>query len=237
MWLDVLSQVLEPMNLLIVIAETLLGIVAWAMPGFTATLSIAFILPFTFVLTPVQGFALILGVYVGANTGGSITALLINVPGTPAAVMTGIEGNTLVKQGKTGLAFGILTTSSFIGGVVSAILLIFVAPILGSFAIKLGPPEYFAIGILALCLVSGLLSNNVMKGLIAAAIGLTVTLIGSDPITGAKRFTFNSTELISGIELVPILVGLFGFKEVLVQLKGTEIKINSVKQLSNKIIM
>jgi putative tricarboxylic transport membrane protein len=231
-FLECVKAALQLQNLLIVTGGTLLGIICGAIPGLTATMSIALILPITFVLPADLGMAAILGVYIGATYGGSISAILINIPGTPASMMTGLDGYPMAQQGKAGTALGIATIASFIGGVLSGLILIFVAPALGSIALKFGPAEYFAIGVFSLSLIAGIAGKNIYKGLAAGLIGVSLNLVGSDPVTGVARYAFGNVYMTGGLTLVPILVGLFGFREVLKQSNEVHLKYSIIKQVN-----
>ncbi|MDW7661885.1 MAG: tripartite tricarboxylate transporter permease [Bacillota bacterium] len=206
-------------NIMFCFLGTCIGIVFGAIPGLTTTMAIALFLPFTFGMAPVPAFALLLGLYVGGVYGGSITAILINTPGTPAAAATALDGYPLAKQGKALEALSLATIASFIGGIFSCIVLILLAPRLATVALKFGPPEYFAISLFGLSMVATLSSKNMMKGIIAACFGLLIATVGIDPITGSHRFTFGTLQLVAGIELIPALIGLFAISEVLTKLE------------------
>lgn len=225
------QMALEPQNLLIVVAGTVLGIVCGAIPGLTATMSIALVLPITFVLPANLGMAAILAIYVGATYGGSISAILLNIPGTPASMMTGIDGHAMARKGQAGTALGAATIASFIGGVLSGLVLIFVAPLLGSVALLFGPAEFFAVGVFSLSLIAGISGGNVYKGLAAGLIGISFNLVGSDPVTGVARYAFGNVSMTGGLTLVPMLVGLFGFREVLKTVEDVHLKYEIIQQV------
>ena len=194
-----------------------IGIIIGALPGLTATTGVAIFLPMTFFMPPVPSFAFLLGIYCGGIYGGSITAILINTPGTPAAAATSIEGFPLAKKGEALKALDMALYASFVGGVISCICLVFVSPVLAKMALKFGPAEYFALGLLGISIVAGLSSGNIVKGLIAACFGLTLSFIGLDPINGAIRLTFGNYEMQNGITLIPALIALFAVSELLGQ--------------------
>lgn len=201
-----LQEAFQLQNILIITGGTILGIICGAIPGLTATMSIALILPITYVLPADLGMAAILGVFVGATYGGSISSILINIPGTPASMMTGMDGYPMAQKGEAGTALGIATISSFIGGVLSGLVLIFVAPKLGSVALEFGPAEYFAVGVFSLSLIAGIVGKNIYKGLAAGLIGVCFNLAGSDPVTGVARYAFGNVSMTGGLTLVPMLV-------------------------------
>lgn len=230
--IEALLGAFTPISLFLVFVGTFLGILCGSIPGLTATMAIALVLPITFNMEPALGLAMLMGVYIGAVFGGSISAILINVPGTPASMVTSLDGYPMAKQGKAGSALGISILSSFWGGIISAVALILIAPILGGFALRFGPPEYFAIGVFALSLIAGIASKDLIKGLVAGAIGVSLTLIGMDPITGTARYTFGIINLYGGLNLIPILIGLFGFREVLIQFNEPRLKVGIIEQLT-----
>ena len=188
---------------------TLLGIVIGALPGLTATTGVTIFLPMTFYMQPVPAFGFLLGIYCGGTYGGSITAILINTPGTPSAAATAIEGFEMSRKGQALKALEMALYASFVGGIISCISLIFVSPILAAFAMKFGPAEYFVLGVFGISIVASLATGNMTKGLIAATFGLTMAVIGLDPIDGAPRLTFGTISMQSGITIIPALIALF----------------------------
>jgi len=206
-------------NMLFCLLGVLIGIGFGAIPGLTATMAVALFLPFTFGMGSVASFALLLGLYVGGIYGGSITAILINTPGTPASAATALDGYPLTQKGKALDALSLAVVASFIGGIFSCAVLILLAPRLARVALQFAPPEYFAISVFGLSMVSSLSTDNNIKGIIAACLGLLIATIGMDPITGSLRFTFGSINMISGIDLICALIGLFAISEVFSKLE------------------
>lgn len=194
-----------------------LGIILGALPGLTATMGVAILMPLTFFMEPIPGISFLLGVYCGGIYGGSITAILIKTPGTPSAAATLLDGYPLAQKGQALKALEMALYASVISGLISAFMLIFVAPPLASIALRFGPPEYFALGLFGLTIVATVSGKELVKGLIAASIGLLFSFIGLDPIAGSPRLTFGIVNLQSGIELIPALIGLFAVGEVMVQ--------------------
>ncbi len=192
----------------------LLGLVVGAIPGLNDTITLAVLVPVTFSMSPNYAFALLVGVYCAACYGGSIPAILLKIPGTASSVVTTNDGYPMAQSGKAGLALGISTISSVVGGICSAIVLMFFAPVLAGYALKFGPPEYFALAILGLSTVAGMSGKNVLKNLIVCVLGLLLSSIGTSPQTGYPRFTMGSFTLFEGIPLVPMLIGLFGVSSV-----------------------
>lgn len=196
------------------IAGVFTGIVFGSIPGLTGTMAIALLLPVTFGMDTGTAFGLLLGIYCGSTYGGSITAILIKTPGTPAAACTVLDGHPLAVKGKAKEALSLAAIASFVGGVFSCAILFFVAPQLAKIAIEFGPAEYFAVGLFGLSIVGCLSANDVKKGAISALFGLMLSVIGVDPVAGVKRMTFNQVGLMNGIALIPALIGLFAMSEV-----------------------
>ncbi len=192
----------------------LLGLVVGAIPGLNDTITLAVLVPVTFSMSPDYAFALLVGVYCAACYGGSIPAILLKIPGTASSVVTTNDGYPMAQQGKAGLALGISTISSVVGGITSALVLMFFAPVLAGYALRFGPPEYFALAILGLSTVAGMSGKNMLKNLIVCVLGLLLSTIGTSPQTGYPRFTMGSFTLFEGIPLVPMLIGLFGISSV-----------------------
>lgn len=212
--LQALQTIATPSILFFMIAGTGAGIIIGAMPGLGSVLAITLALPLTFVLGPEASIMLLLGLYVGSVYGGSISAILINTPGTPQAAATLFDGYPMMKKGKGGLALGWSTTASLIGGLLSTLVLIAAAPLLARLGLKFGPVEYFALGLFALTCVISVANEDLLRGGAACFLGLLAATIGQDPLTGDLRLHFSSFELSAGIGLVPFLVGLFALSEV-----------------------
>ena len=207
-------MLISPVALLAVLLGTAIGIIIGALPGLGSVLAITMALPLTFVLAKEASISLILGLYCGSVYGGSISAILINTPGTPQSAATIFDGYPMAKNGRADLALGWATTASAIGGLISTAILIVAAPLLAKIGLKFGPIEYFALGIFALTCIVSVSRENVIKGILAGIGGLFVAVVGQDPLTGDVRFDFNSFELSAGIGLVPFLVGMFALSEV-----------------------
>lgn len=195
---------------------TVLGIVVGALPGLTATMGIAIMLPLCITLGPELGMAALLGVYMGAVTGASIPAILLGIPGNPNAIATVADGQGMARNGEPGRALGLAVTASFIGGMFSLLVLVLVSPFLAKVALSFGPPEYFGLALMGLTLIATVSGKNMIKGLIAGILGLMVSTVGFDPLTGSGRFIFNNPNLMSGISLVPVLIGMYAIGQVLV---------------------
>ncbi len=193
-----------------------LGIIFGALPGLTAAMGVALLIPLTFGMPAIEAFSALLGMYCGAIYGGCITAILVGTPGTVSAAATMLEGPALTACGESRRALQMATWASFIGGIFSSLVLVSVAPLLAKAAMSFGAPEYFAVAVFGLTVVSSLSTGNMLKGMISAFIGLFLATIGLDPITGDLRNTFDNPNLFSGLALVPVLVGLFAMSQVIV---------------------
>lgn len=204
---------LTPTCLLVEVLGVLIGIVFGAIPGLTATLAIALFVPVTFLMSPEHGMIMLGGIYAGGIFGGSISAILINVPGTPASVVTGWEGYALAREGRAPFALSLAALSSGVGGLLSALALLFLTPALSSLALTFGPPEYCALLLFSFTIVTVMMDGPLVRSLLGLFVGLLLITIGLDPVTGAARFTFGSVDLLSGFNLVAVLVGFFCMTE------------------------
>ncbi len=193
------------------------GIMGGAMPGISPSITMALLLPFTYTMEPSAAIVLLASTYVGAEYGGSVPAILIRTPGTNAAAATVIDGYEMNKQGKAGEALGISLYSGVLGSLFGLIMLVLLSKPLAEVALAFTPPAYFALGVLGLSVIATLSGDSIFKGMAAATLGLMVATIGTDPVTGGNRFTFGSSDLLSGIEPVMVMVGLFAMSELLVQ--------------------
>lgn len=193
----------------------LLGVVFGAIPGLTVILCIVLFLPFTYTMGPIQSFMFLLGIYCAGSYGGSISAILIKTPGTPHAAATMLDGYPLSQRGQSKKALNIALQASTFGGIFSALVLLFFAPQVAKFAQKMGTPEYFLVCLFGLTIIAGVSGKSLIKGVIAGCLGLFISSVGIDPMTGSTRFIFNNINLYSGFDLVICLIGLFALSEVL----------------------
>ncbi|MCD6396058.1 MAG: tripartite tricarboxylate transporter permease [Spirochaetaceae bacterium] len=213
-----------------IVAGVILGILAGAMPGLSPSMGVALLVPFTYGMAPQIALILLVSIYIAANYGGSITAVTINTPGTPSAVVTSFDGYPLTQQGKAGVGLGTSLVASTIGGIIGTIILIFFSVPLARMAVRLHPAEYFALAVFGLTTVASLGGKNWAKAYLAAMLGLLINTIGIDPISGVKRFTFGTYRLFDGFALIPALIGLFALSEVFTRIeeykleKGEETK-------------
>lgn len=217
--LEGLLLVLTPSGLFAVIAGVLLGIMVGAIPGLTATLGIALLLPVTFLMVPQEGMIMLSGVYAGAIFGGSISAILLNTPGTPASIVTAWEGNAMARRGEAPEALGIAAVASGVGGLFSAVVMLLATAPLARLALEFGPAEYVALVLFSLVTVSVMLSTPLLANAAGCAIGLAIATVGLDPVTGVPRFTFGSFQLVGGLDLVAMLIGFFCMTQGLILAK------------------
>lgn len=202
----------QPFALLLAAIGVALGILIGALPGLTATMGVAILLPFTFGMDPVSGLLMISGVFFGGIYGGSVTAILLKIPGTPAAAATAMDGFELTKKGMAGIALGTATISSFLGGMLSIIALVFMAPLLAGIALEFSASETFALAVFGLSIIASISGKSLVKGLIAGFLGLLIATVGMDPMGGFPRYTGGFTELFN-VPFIPVMIGLFATAE------------------------
>ena len=210
------ATALSPANLLFATIGCILGTLIGVLPGLGPAAGTALLIPITFKLDPTAAIIMLAAIYYGAMYGGTITSVLINVPGEAASVVTCLDGYQMAKQGRAGAALGIAAIGSFIGGTVATFGLVLVALPLTRFALKFGPAEYFSLLLVGLSLVMGLAGKSLAKALTMGIIGLVFSLVGVDPVEGAPRFTFGIAPLMDGIRFVPVVMGFFGIGEILI---------------------
>lgn len=213
-----LSTALLLGNLFYLVLGVTGGIVIGALPGLTATMGVAILLPFTFGMDAVTGLIMLVGIYIGAIYGGSISAILLNTPGTPASAATCFDGYALVKKGYPTKALSASTIASALGGLISCLALVTISPVLAKFALRFSAPEYFALALFGLTIAS-ISAENFLKGIIAGMIGLLISCFGMDAITSYPRFTFGVVDLLNGFSVIPVLIGLFAVSEVFNQIE------------------
>ncbi len=201
---------------------TFAGLLAGAIPGFTIAMAVVLVLPFTFSMSPVQGLATMIAVYVGGLSGGLMSGILTGIPGTPSSVATTFDGYPLARSGKAGLALGIGVWSSFFGGIFASIVLMLVAPQLALIGLEFQPVDYFSLILFALTVTASLSGDQMVKGLMSALLGLLVATVGSDVVFGQPRFTFGFDAVTQGFSFLPVLVGLFAFGRLLGDVRTAE---------------
>lgn len=210
---------LQPINIVYCFAGVLFGTLIGVLPGIGPTGGISLLLPLTFRMDPASAIIMLAGIFYGCMYGGSTTSILLNIPGEAASVVTCLDGYKMAQKGRAGPALGIAAFGSFIGGTLSIIGLMLLTIPLANFALQFGPPEYFSVMLLGLTLVSYLAGGSMLKALIMAAFGLLLSTVGMDFISGVPRFHFGRTELVDGIDLVPLIMGLFGISEILINIE------------------
>ncbi len=221
--LEGLGSLMGPIPLLVIAAGVVVGILGGAMPGISPSMAVALLLPFTFGMTPSMGLVMLCAIYLAANYGGSITAVMINTPGTPSAVVTAFDGYPLTRNGKAGTALGISLIASVVGGFVGIIILVLFSAPLARFALKFWPAEYFALAILGLSTIASLGGGRWLESFIAVLLGLLLNTIGLDPLSGVSRYTFDVLRLYDGFSFIPVLIGLFALSEVFSGIESGEI--------------
>jgi putative tricarboxylic transport membrane protein len=218
-FVDGFGLVTEPHNLLYCLIGVVIGMLIGVLPGLGPAATIAILLPITYSIDPVSAVIMLAGIYYGAQYGGTITSVLLRLPGEASSVVTVFDGFALAKQGRAGTALGVAAIGSFVGATVSVVAMTLVAPYVAAWALDFGPPEYAALALLGVLLVATIGSGNKVKAMVAAAFGLLLATIGRDTFTGAERFTFGSLHLTDGIDFVVVAMGLFGVGEILYNLE------------------
>jgi putative tricarboxylic transport membrane protein len=223
------TSILDPKIFLAMSTGILAGLIGGAIPGITITMTVILVLPFTFGMDPLQGIATMVGVYVGGESGGLVSASLLGIPGTPSAIATTFDGHPMAKKGEPGRAVWTGIWASLIGGLLAGIPLVIGATQLARLALNFGPWEYFSLFVLTLSIVGALTEGSIIKGLLSGAVGLLITTIGTDPIMSIPRFTFGLDFLQTGFPFLPILIGLFAFSQLMQDLetRGSRVEVQS----------
>jgi len=216
---------LQPINLIYCFVGVVIGTLVGVLPGLGPPAAMAILLPVTFTITPVSAIIMLSAIYYGCQYGGTITSVLMNLPGEPSSVVTCIDGYQMALKGRAGPALGIAAFGSFIAGTFGIIILTLVGPILAGYALKFGPPEYFSMMIVGILVLTFLSSGSMLRALMMAAVGLILAGVGMDIIGGGYRFTYGVRILLDGVNLIPAIMGLFGISEVLMNLE-TDIRRN-----------
>jgi putative tricarboxylic transport membrane protein len=219
------AAALTPLNLTMALLGSVLGTLVGVLPGLGPTAAIAILFPLTAVLAPVPAIIMLASIYYGAMYGGSTTAILLNIPGEVASVPACLDGYPMAQQGRGGVALGIAAIGSFIAGTFGVIGLTFFAPLLADQALRFGPPEYFGLMMLAFTVVTSLSAASLIKGVSMAVVGYFISLVGMGPSTAEPRFTFGLTALMSGVDLIALVVGLFAVSEVFLGLEERRVAI------------
>jgi putative tricarboxylic transport membrane protein len=213
------TTALDPTNLLFALIGCVLGMIVGVLPGIGPVAGTAILLPVTASIGPTAAIIMLSAIYYGAMYGGTITSVLINVPGEGASAITCLDGYEMAKKGRAGQALAVAAIGSFVGGIAATAGLVLLATPLTALALKFGPPEFFALMLVGLSLVTGLAGNSLVRAMISATIGLLVAMVGIDPVMGSPRFTFGNLNLLGGIDVVIVAMGLFGVGEILLSLE------------------
>ncbi len=223
------ATAITPGNLFATFIGCLLGQFIGILPGIGPAAGIALLLPITFGVKATTGLMMLTGIMYGAMYGGTLTSVLINVPGEAASVMTAVDGHQLAKQGRAGAALSVAAIGSFLAGIGAVLLLAFLCPILGGFALKFNAPEFFLLATLGLTMTASLGSGSAVKALLMAVFGLMIAMVGTDPMAGTVRLTFGEIELMDGIDFIPVAVGIFGIGEVLSSLEASQANVVPIR--------
>jgi putative tricarboxylic transport membrane protein len=228
-WIQGFSVATLPINLLYAFIGCVLGTLIGVLPGLGPAAGTAILIPITFNLDPIGAIIMLAAIYYGAMYGGTITSVLVNVPGEAASVITCLDGYQMAKKGRAGPALGIAAIGSFIGGTFATFALMVVSLPLASFALKFGPPEVFALLVVGLSLVTGLSGRSILAALLMTLFGLMLAMIGMDPVRGAPRFTLGIPPLYDGVGFVPVVMGLFGVGEILLSMESPVVEVIKTK--------
>jgi putative tricarboxylic transport membrane protein len=229
-----LIPILDLQLLGLVAIGTFAGIYVGAIPGLSVTMAVSILISFTFKWDVYPALSLMIGIFMGGVYGGSRTAILLNIPGAPAAIATALDGYPMAKRGEAGEAIGITTVMSFFGGFMGIIVLAVAAPLVSEFALKFQPRDYMLLAVLGILLVGSLSGDSLVKGVFAGALGILIGTVGLDPLTMADRFTFQMPELRGGISFIAVMIGMFGISEALMQLH--DVNKAAVKQKISRIV-
>jgi putative tricarboxylic transport membrane protein len=235
--LQALGVIFTPWPFFLCLLGTVLGIAVGAVPGLTGAMLIALTLPLTFYMEPVHAVVLLVSMYVGAISGGLITATLLRMPGTPASVMTTFDGYPMARAGHPGRALGFGITASFVGGLISWVALVLLAKPLSIIATRFGPFEYFTLILMAMVLIASVSQGSMVKGLISGLLGMLVSMPGVDPSTGQPRLTFDYYMLNAGLKLLPVLIGVFAVSQIIADIVEIDRKVERVQMSMKGLLM
>ena len=234
--LSALGQLFTIENFLFANLGVFIGILFGAIPGMSANLGVTVFLPFTFTMGTVPAFLLLLGIFFGANFGGSISAILINTPGTNGACATLLDGYPMARKGKPLKALDMALVASCFGGLISALALLFFSPMISKVAMSFGAPEYFALALFGLSIIASVSGKSILKGLVSGSLGMLLATVGVDSISGKSRFTFGNVQMFKGINMIAVLLGVYAIAQMIARVNGTEEagKAGDLKSLQGK---
>ncbi|HDZ48117.1 hypothetical protein LCGC14_0025810 [marine sediment metagenome] len=233
-FLQALAEVGTPSVLGLIVLGVLFGIIGGSIPGFTVTMAILVVFPFTFAMDPVSGVSLMVGVFVGGYSGGIVSGVMLGIPGTPSSITTVYDGYPMAQKGEPGRALGIGVASSFLGTIISVAVLVFFGPLIASFSMNFRPWEITALIVFALTLVAGLSNGALLKGLLAAALGLLITTVGYDRNSNL-RFDFGIPAFGSGFEILPVMIGIFAFSQLLGNIEKLKDEKSETKKIDTNV--
>ena len=219
-------QIFPPLSILLMFGGVFGGLVIGALPGLTGTMAVALLVPVTFGMEVHEALILLVAVYIGSISGGLVSAALLNIPGTPSSVATTFDAYPMVQRGEAGKALGIGVFASFMGCIISFLFLVILAPLLGDFALRFGPCEYFSLVIFTLTCISSISRKSLVKGLLAAALGLLMSTVGLSEVDAVPRFTFDTELLQSGFSVMPVLIGMYAISQVMDEVKTIRTPVN-----------
>ena len=215
MIMDAVVAVFNPVCLGLIVAGVIIGIIFGSIPGLSATMAVVLFLPMSFGMEPINGISLLVGLYMGGISGGLISAILLKIPGTPSSIATVFDGGPMADHGEAGKALGVGILYSGIGSLISIFALIFISPALAAITLKFTPVEYFAIAFFSLTIIASLSGNSLVKGLLSGLFGIAISMVGLAPIDGLTRFTFGEFQLMSGFDIVVLLIGVFAVTDII----------------------
>ncbi|MDN3558837.1 tripartite tricarboxylate transporter permease [Vreelandella neptunia] len=233
-FLQALAEVGTPSVMGLIVIGVLFGIIGGSIPGFTVTTAILVVFPFTFAMDPVSGVSLMVGVFVGGYSGGIVSGVMLGIPGTPSSITTVYDGYPMAQRGEPGRALGIGVAASFLGTLISVAVLVFFGPLIASFSMNFRPWEITALIVFALTLVAGLSSGALLKGLMAAALGLLITTVGYDRNSNL-RFDFGLPAMGSGFEILPVMIGIFAFSQLLGNIEKLKDESSEAKKIDTNV--
>ena len=219
--LPAFSSVLYPANFILLFAGSALGLLVGVLPGLSSPMALAILIPVAFGMEPISAFMILIGTYVGTKTGGAFSAILMRTPGTPAAAATAMEGHPMALRGEAGRALGLAISASFVGGTLSWLLAVPLVSVIGTYAVRISSADLAMVGVLALTAVASLSGQDMLKGLMAALLGLVVSTIGLDELSGTPRLTMGYYQLYGGVPFLAAIIGLFAITTVLVDISDT----------------
>jgi len=219
-------------NILCALAGCVLGTLVGLLPGISAGGTMAILVPFTFKMNPTGAIIMLSAIYYGAQYGGTITSVLVNVPGEPSSAITCIEGYQMTLKGRAGVALTMSVIGSFVGGTFAVMGLVVAAPPLARAGLAFGPPEFFALMVMGTSLVMGLAGKSILKALMTGVLGLLLAMVGMDPSEGSPRFTFGQVQLLNGLEFIPVIMGLFGIAEIFINLEESMVQVFETRMSS-----